>query len=191
MIDVSPLRGSSVRDDAGVRGEIISLDPSCMVVGWWDEGSPGVREEDIEPDDLRVQRIEVLILGDGWVAVGRFVEREDAEPRGPTLTEDLENLLTEKPRTPFKTARKLGHSVRHGKWRQKRDYWSCSGSNYKYICKGKEGENKKITVKPDWKKAYNADYKEYQKAAGKKAAPFTKITMKRRRKAAQAKKKKK
>jgi len=198
MIDVAALRGSTVRDNAGTRGEILSVSLPWVRVGWWDEGAATPREESFLRSDPRVVSIEILTITEGWVPAGRFLGTaettpQDEEPEDASLAEDLRGLiqdLQEKKRSPFKTASKLGHSVRHGKWRKKKDYWDCSGSNYKYVCKGKEGEKKKITVKPGWKAAYNQDYKEYNKASMKKAAPFTKITMKNRRKRAKAKKKK-
>ena len=198
MIDVAALRGSTVRDNAGTRGEILSVSLPWVRVGWWDEGAAVPREESFIRSDPPVASIEKLTKTERWVAAGRFLGTikeddadEDDDEEVVLVSEDLEDLLLEKPRSPFKTAAKLGRSVRSGRWRHKKDYWDCSGSNYNYVCKGKEGETKKIKVKSGWKKAYNQDYKEYNKASMKKAASFTKITLKNRRKRAQAKKKKK
>jgi hypothetical protein len=186
MTDVSALQGSSVRDSSGTRGEILTLNDSHLIVGWWNEGAPGVREEEISPDDYRNAQIEVLTLSTGWVPMGHFVEVAEDEdgPRGPSLAEDLETLLTEKPRSPYKTASKTGPAL-VGKIKHKRDYWDCSkgqhdgykqrkgGDKYFYKCTGKEGEKKTISRDKGEKAAYQADYKMWWRDRQRMTAPHT------------------
>jgi len=191
MIDVAALRGSTVRDNAGTRGEILHVSLPWVRVGWWDEGAKVPRVESFLRSDPRVAGIEILTINEGWIPASRLVGVEEVESDGVemTVSEDLQALILEKARSPFKRAGKIGRSVRNGKWKQKRDYWNCSGSNYKYTCKGKEGEIKKITRDPGKKAEYNKDYKEYMAMKQKTAASFTKITMKNRKAKAKAKKK--
>jgi hypothetical protein len=202
MIDINSLRGSTVRDNAGTRGELLNLTLPWVKVGWQDEGALVPREESFLRSDPRMESVQILTLDQGWIPLSSLIgivteEESEGGPRGPSLVEDLEGLLLEKPRSPFKTAASIGPSIRHG-WpakkgkrhmkHRKRDYWDCSGSNYKYTCKGKEGEVKKITVDPEKKAEYNAAYKEFTRKQKDVAAPHQRITMKRRRKAAAAKK---
>lgn len=195
MIDVAALRGSTVRDNAGTRGEILHVSLPWVRVGWWDEGAKVPRVESFLRSDPRVAGIEILTINEGWVPASRLVgagdseELETSDEPEVTLSEDLQALILEKARSPFKRAGKIGRSVRNGKWKEKKDYWDCNGSNYKYTCTGKEGEVKKITRDPGKKAEYNKDYKEYMAMKQKTAASFTKITMKNRKAKAKAKKK--
>lgn len=204
MIDVEALRGSTVRDSAGTRGEVLAMSPAWMKIGWWDEGVLLPREEAFLRSDPRVESIEILTLSSGWVPVVSLMGMEESEePRGPSLAEDLESLLAEsaggKPHSPFKTAAKIGPGPRHG-WRHsgkykmkhhKRDYWDCKCSNYVCKCKGKEGENKTVNIKKSWKKGYNALYKRFHKARLDVAAPVTRIQKRLKSKAKGKAKKKK
>lgn len=203
MTDVA-LPGSSVRDASGRRGEILSIDPSFMVVGWWDTGSPGVQEEDLAPEDERCAQIEVLTLSAGWVPVGNFVEASEVEeegPRGLTLAEDLQNLLIEKKHSPFKRAAKTGPAI-GSKITRKRNYWSCEkgkhggykprsgGGNKNYqACTGKEGEKKTVSRDKSKKAAYQKLYKRFWKDRQGVAAP-TLVLKKRMKREARAKAKK-
>jgi hypothetical protein len=184
MIDVNVLRGSSVRDNAGTHGEVLGLSLPWVRIGWWDEGAKAPREESFLRSDPRIAAIEILTLGQGWVPAAELfgVEESDEGPHGPSLTEDLEELLESpggKKHSPFKTAAKIGPGPRHGwphggKWRmkhKKRDYWDCKCSNYKCKCKGKEGENKTVNINRGWKKTYNKLFKAYHKAKMDVAAP--------------------
>ena len=205
MIDVKALRGSTVRDAAGTTGEIMNTSTAWLKVGWWDEGAIRPREESFLRSDPRVKSIHILTLTDGWIPVvdliGVSVKEGEKGPHGPVLVEDLQGLLLEKPRSPFKTAASIGPGPAHG-WRhggpskmkhKKRDYWDCSGSNYVYKCKGKEGENKTVRVNKANKADYNALYKQWRKARLDVAAPITRIKKRlaRKKKAAAAAKKKK
>jgi hypothetical protein len=198
MIDINTLRGSTVRDNAGTKGELLNLTLPWVKVGWQDEGVLIPREESFLRSDPRMEAVEILTLDQGWIPlstlIGTVTEDEDEGPRGPSLVEDLENLLLEKPRSPFKTAASIGPSVaggwpakaggKHHMKHRKQDYWDCSGSNYKYLCKGKEGEKKKIKRDPEKKAAYNQDYKEYQKAQKTVAEPHKRIQAKNKKKRA-------
>jgi len=93
-----------------------------------------------------------------------------------------------KAHSPFKYAGEIGPGPRGG-WPRglathtKKDYWDCSGENYKYQCTGKNGEQKTITVKKGWKRDYNQDYKKWQSARKDVASP-SRIRKRRERKAA-------
>jgi hypothetical protein len=198
MIDVTALRGASVRDDTGVRGEVLNLDPSCLTVGWWNEGAPGVREEAIEPGNPKFGDIEVLTLSDGWVPMTHFVEiEEEVEgPRGPTLAEDLEILIVEAKGhskgggSPFKTASKTGPALA-GRVTRKRNYWKCTTTGkYKYKCTGREGETKWSMPDAGTKKDYNHRYKKWWKNRQQVTAPNTRGKKKYGKGASKRKKKK-
>lgn len=199
MIDINTLRGSTVRDNAGTRGELLNLTLPWVKVGWQDENSLLPREESFLRSDPRMESVEILTLDRGWIPLSSLigVVEEDVDgPRGPSLAEDLENLLLEKPRSPFKTAASIGPSVaggwpakaggKHHMKHRKQDYWDCSGSNYHYLCKGKEGEKKKIKRDPGAKAAYNKDYKEYQSRQRDVAEPNKRIVAKNKKKRAAA-----
>ncbi len=197
MIDVAELKGSSVRDGTGVRGEVLDLDPSCLTVGWWNEGSPGVCEEAIELGNPKFDVIEILTLSDGWVPMAYLVEIEDdAEgPRGPVLAEDLAALIVEAKGhskgggSPFKTASKTGPAIA-GRITRKRSYWKCKGSNYKYKCIGKEGETKWSMPDKAAKADYNHRYKKWWKDRQQITAPNTRGKKKYGKGASKRKKKK-
>ena len=198
MIDINTLRGSTVRDNAGTKGELLNLTLPWVKVGWQDEGALAPREESFLRSDPRMEAVEILTLDQGWIPLGNLigVEEEADGPRGPSLVEDLENLLLEKPRSPFKTAASIGPSVaggwpakkggKHHMKHRKQDYWDCSGSNYHYLCKGKEGEKKKIKRDPGAKAVYNKDYKEYKKRQRDVAEPHKRIVTKNKKKRAAA-----
>lgn len=181
MIDINSLRGSTVRDNAGTKGEVLNLSLPWVRIGWQDEDVLAPREESFLRSDPRMESVEILTLDQGWIPlaalVGTITKEDEDGPRGPSLVEDLEGLLeegellVEKPRSPFKTAASIGQGPRHRKRVRKQDYWDCSGSNYKYTCKGKEGETKVITVDPAWKRVYNKQYKKWHKARMDVAAP--------------------
>jgi hypothetical protein len=193
MIDIAALRGSTVRDNAGTRGEILSVSLPWVRVGWWDEGAVVSRKESFLRSDPRIAGMEILTINEGWIPASRLVGVDvPAEVEmDTTLAEDLSNLIQEKKRSPFKRASKIGRSVAHGRWKKKKDYWDCSGKNYRYVCKGKEGEKKIITRDKDAKSAYNKAYKKYQALNRLKSQSFTKIVLPARKAAKKAKKNKK
>lgn len=192
MIDVAALRGSTVRDNAGTRGEVLSVSLPWLRIGWWDENASRTREETFLRSDPRVSTMEILTINEGWIPASRLVgaEEPDTEP-DIKLSEDLEALLQEKLRSPFKRASKIGRSVANGRWKKKKDYWDCSGSNYRYICKGKEGEKKVITRDKGAKASYNKAYKNYQSMNRLKSQSFTKMVLPGKLAAKRAKAKKK
>ena len=187
MIDINVLRGATVRDNAGTRGEILGVSMPWVRVGWWDEGAVRPREESFLRSDPRVSSIFVLTLSEGWVpatqifGTGNFASPEDTDD----LSEDLATLIQEAPggklRSPFKRANSIGPGPRHG-WGKKRggskhkkkNYWDCNASGkYTYKCKGKEGENKTVKVDSTYKADYNKLYKAWHRARLKTAAPNT------------------
>lgn len=181
MIDLTTLKGSTVRDNAGTRGELLGLSLPWIKVGWWDEGSASMRVEAFLRSDPRVSSIDILTITEGWVAASRLIGTEEEEET--SLSEDLESLIAEaaggKKRSPFKTASKIGPGPRFG-WRhggphkmkhKKRDYWDCSCTNYKCKCKGKEGEDKTVNIKKGYKSGYNKEYKFWRKSKKASIAP--------------------
>jgi hypothetical protein len=169
------LRGSTVRDNAGAEGRIVALSLPWVRIDWWGQNS---REECILRSDPRIEALEILTLGGGWVPAkgligAKSLRAESVLPKMYSLLE--EQVLTEKARSPYKTARRLGKGPRGAPYKYKRDYWTCSGSNYKYVCKGKEGERKKIKRDPDVKADYNQEYKKWWKAKHITAAPRLKL----------------
>jgi len=183
MIDVNVLRGASVRDNAGTRGEVLGLSLPWVRMCWWDEEGKPPREEALLRSDPRMSSIDILTLSKGWIPVSDILgAKKKASP--PSVAEDLEDLVQEasggKPHSPFKTAREIGPGPRYGwphggKWRKKkhvkRSYWDCDCSGYRCKCKGKGGENKTVNIKKGWKKTYNALYKAWRKTRLDVAAP--------------------
>ena len=195
MIDVNVLRGSTVRDNAGTRGELLGLSLPWIRIGWWDEGAKAPREEAMLRSDPRVASIEILTLGQGWIPVSSLIGvEEEIEPSladslvEPSLIEDLEKLLLEKgDHRPYKTATKTGPSIRGGwppppgakkrvKTHRKRGDWQCKCKNYICKCRGKEGQKKVVdlTKSKGWKlgpSGYNMQYKAAHQAKMDIAAP--------------------
>lgn len=189
MIDITALRGSTVRDNAGTRGEILGVSMPWVRVGWWDEDAVVPREESFLRSDPRVESIEILTLDAGWIPASRVIGVEDVadpEPSAPSLSEDLAALIEAaggKEKSPFKRAKSIGPGPRGG-WgkrrggpkHHKKDYWDCKAAGkYTYKCKGAEGEDKTVKVDPSYKTDYNKLYKAWQASRKKSAAPSTKI----------------
>lgn len=76
---MTTLQGFTVRDSAGVRGEILDVSAPWIRVGWWDEGAKAPREESLLQTDPRVERMEVLTLEGGWVPLTESIS-EDFQP---------------------------------------------------------------------------------------------------------------
>jgi hypothetical protein len=168
------LTGAAVRNAEGALGRIVEVVMPWVTLGWVVEGAP--RVETIR-FDLDLDGVEVLTIEDGWVPLNEMVEVFIEDEDGPCgLVEDIDDLLAEKvDRRPFKRASSIGPGPRHG-WAhgpklRKRDYWNCKCSKYKCLCKGKEGEKKKIKLSPEYKSGYNKQYKQWHRARLQKAAP--------------------
>jgi hypothetical protein len=209
MIDVNVLRGSTVRDSAGTRGEVLGLSLPWVRIGWWDEGSASPRVEAFLRSDPRIEDIEVLTIGEGWVSArslfGAKVVHEEG-PHGPSLLNDLDALVQEASKhSPYKTAASTGPSIRGGwppppgakkrlKKHKKKGDWECKCANYVCKCVGKEGQKKTVnlTKSKSWKlgpDGYNMQYKAHHSAKMDIAAPSR--IKKRLKKKAKARKKKK
>lgn len=164
------LTGAAVRDASGALGRVVDVAMPWITLGWLREESPAIETVRF---DLDLEGVEILTMEDGWVPLNEMVEVEFEGPCG--LLEDLDALLEGPDRRPFKRASSIGPGPRHG-WvhgpkLRKRDYWNCKCGKYKCLCKGKDGEKKKIKLSPEYKSGYNKQYKQWHRARLQKAAP--------------------
>jgi hypothetical protein len=71
---------------------------------------------------------------------------------------------------PFRRSPKLGPTKIpgvSGRVLRKKGYWSCRCSNYRCMCKGSEGERKKVVIGRQYKKVYNTKYRKWRAGATK------------------------
>jgi len=102
----------------------------------------------------------MLDEAEGHLAAGRLDEAARCVRRA-------EMLLEAPNRNPFQHKKDLGVGPRGGTNKETK-YWKCKGKNYKYTCKGKKGEIRKVIIDKPWKGDYNQEYKPWRsKGAGK------------------------
>ena len=180
MLDVSYLKGSSVRDREGCVGRIMGVTPQALTIGWEIPDTPAVRQERLREADERLRTgIEIWTLNAGWRPLGEVLKLAQA-PETANLSEksrevidELRQLLSEwEPSTlgpsqnPFKRKKTLGPGPKGETIRQQKK-WSCSGADYSYSCVGiapeTRGRSFSFTVDPAKKAAYNRRYKRWRR----------------------------
>lgn len=181
MIDIAVLRGSTVRDTDGTRGEVLEVSLPWVRLGWWDDDSYVPRHEVLRRSDSRLEAVEILSITEGWVpaagllgARSRTIHSRATLPlseRLVDLVKSLEEGANKKKMSPYKRLGSIGPAVRGDPTKDRVDDWDCdTKSKYRYVCTNTEtGRKKPIKVKTSWKKPYNKEYKKWLSDTGQRS----------------------
>lgn len=198
MIDVNALRGSFVRHSDGREGTVLRVSLPWVRLEW--NGEDG-SEAMLRSDPKLREDIEVLTTDRGWIPLGSIlgVVKEEAkmenydsvrslveEVRGILDLDGPEDLSEDKKlmgkfkkgtkHNPFKRVKKgkgLGPGPRGSTTvpGTKRNYWKCRCQSYKCLCRGSEGEKKRVKIGRSYKSTYNIAYRKWRKKKAKEYAP--------------------
>jgi hypothetical protein len=145
--------------------------------------------------------IEVLTMDRGWIPLGAIlgvvkeakmgnydsVRSLVEEVRGilDLDEEDLQEISNQKAAAKFKGTTKHNPFKRLKKGKslgagpkgsttvpgRKRGYWRCRCQSYKCLCRGSEGEKKRVNIGKGYKKSYNILYRKWRKKHASKYSP--------------------
>lgn len=93
-MDVSMLRGSSVRSSSGLQGRLLGVSGPWIKLGWDDPEQALPREESfLRSDPFLDEEVEILTVDAGWVPLGLFVgAQNEMRPRVRSLDSILGDL---------------------------------------------------------------------------------------------------
>lgn len=199
MIDVSVLRGSRVRSEGGESGVLSRVSLPWVRIEWQQEDG-SVRSQSLLRSSLQNEGkgIEVLTMDRGWVSLGSLIGvKEEAKvenyDRVMGLVEDVRDILDlhEQDKASKKIKGKFKKATKHNPFKYlkkgkalgpgprgstevpgtKTGYWRCRCHSYKCLCRGTEGERKRVDIEKGYKATYNKAYRKWRKRHKNKYQP--------------------
>lgn len=177
------LIGIQVRRSSGEIGLVVEADLPWLTFQWFDDELDVVEEQTLLRTDSKLRNdIQVLLPG-GWKYFDALLSEDVGSERVAALIEDLEDILLERSKHhPFKNCGgPLGIGPRGREGPPKRNVWVCKAKNYKVVCKGRgpyRGRVKRFSIKRDYKKGYNSDYRAFL-SKGAKSSKCAKARLRR------------